>query len=146
MKTFVLTTLSLTVAILLGYFLMDMWKFADGVKNDAVEHDHWLKENTATYSVEIPAIIDTISIVLKPGKIIHLLKLPTDSVTSVYIYDTVLSFPISYPDVRNLKPLFAEQNSKDDSIIIDISGVTPKNYTLLYSSVIRKGYYTLRID
>ncbi len=123
-----------------------MWRFADGVREDAIEHDQWLKENTAVYSVEIPANIDTLSINRNSKKIVHLLKLPADSITLVNIYDTILSFPISYPDAKKMKPLFTEQNLKNDSIEIDISILTKKVYTLSYYSSNRKGYYPLVIN
>lgn len=124
-----------------------MWKFADGIRKDALENEQWRQENTEIYSLDIPRNLDTISIKLNTEKKIHLLRFQKeDSETSVCIYDTVLNFPIPYPELKKLKPLINGKGIMNQALVIDISNVKRKNYTLLYWSSRIKGYYPLDID
>jgi hypothetical protein len=134
----------------LGYWVYEMYGFAQGVRQDTIKNINWQKENTGIYFVNLPAGLDTMdfkaTITLDQTKKIHKLKFPNGGTeTNVFIYDSTYLKTIQNNTLPKVKPMTNGDFTHDQEVLLDITLLQRGQYYVHYLSCGLGGIFPLTI-
>jgi hypothetical protein len=150
MKRPILTISIIILTAGLGYWVYEMYGFAQGVRQDTIKNINWQKENTGIYFVNLPAGLDTMdfkaTITLDQTKKIHKLKFPNGGTeTNVFIYDSTYLKTIQNNTLPKVKPMTNGNFTHDQEVLLDITLLQRGQYYVHYLSCGLGGIFPLTI-
>jgi hypothetical protein len=150
MKRPILTISIIILTAGLGYWVYEMYGFAQGVRQDTIMNINWQKENTGIYFVNLPAGLDTMdfkaTITLDQTKKIHKLKFPNGGTeTNVFIYDSTYLKTIQNNTLPKVKPMTNGDFTHDQEVLLDITLLQRGQYYVHYLSCGLGGIFPLTI-
>lgn len=150
MKRPILIILILILTAGLGYFIVEMAGYANGVKQDTIKNLKWQQDNSQVYFVDLPAGLDTMefkaSITLDSNKRIHKIKFPNGGTeTNVFIYDSTYLKTIQSNTLPKIKPLTKGDFTHDQEVLLDITSLQRGQYYVHYLSCGLGGIFPLTI-
>jgi hypothetical protein len=150
MKRPILTISIIILTAGLGYWVYEMYGFAQGVRQDTIKNINWQKENTGIYFVNLPAGLDTMdfkaTITLDQTKKIHKLKFPNGGTeTNVFIYDSTYLKTIQNNTLPKVKPMTNGDFTHDQEVLLDITLLQRGQYYVHYLSCGLGGIFPLTI-
>jgi hypothetical protein len=139
MKLPILTISILILTAGIGYFILEMARFANSVRQGTIKNLKWQQDNSKIYFVDLPSGLDTMkfkaSITLALNKQIHKIKFPTGGTqANVFIYESSYLKTIQSNTLPKTKPLTSGDFNHDQEVLLNITSLQRRKYSFNYRS------------